>query len=79
MMEKARRGTKRGVVEVGLVKEKYNERSGTGAFSELETSLTLPRQGMSMYGGVGEGEKPGCTAFKFSSRARPGQRDRQHY
>jgi hypothetical protein len=42
MMEEARRGTKR----VVLVKEEYNERSETGAFSELKTSLALPRQGM---------------------------------
>jgi hypothetical protein len=46
MMEKARRGTKRVVVEIELVKEEYNERSETGAFSELKTSLALPRQGM---------------------------------
>jgi hypothetical protein len=46
MMEKARRGTKRVVVEMELVKEEYNERSETGAFSELKTSLALPRQGI---------------------------------
>jgi|SRR6266850_8247594 len=49
MMEKARRGTKRVVVEMELVKEEYNERNETGAFSELKTSLALPRQGMPMY------------------------------
>jgi hypothetical protein len=54
MMEKARRGTKR-VVEMELVKEEYNERSQTGAFSELKTSLALPRQGMPMYVEVGWG------------------------
>jgi hypothetical protein len=43
MMEKARRGTKR------VVKEEYNERNETGAFSELKTSFVLPRQGMPMY------------------------------
>ncbi len=45
-MEKARRGTKRVVVETELVKEEYNERTVTGAFSELKTSLALPRQGI---------------------------------
>ena len=50
MVEKARR-TKRVVVEMGLVKGGYNERSETGAFSELKTSLALPRQGMPNYGG----------------------------
>ena len=57
-MEKARRGTKRVVVEMELVKEEteeYNERSETGAFSELKTSLALPRQGMPMYVEVGWG------------------------
>ena len=47
-MVKARR-TKRVVVEMELVKGGYNERSETGAFSELKTSLALPRQGMPMY------------------------------
>ena len=46
MMEKARCGTKRVVAEMELVKEEHNERSETGAFSELKTSLALPRQGM---------------------------------
>ena len=49
MMEKARRGTKRVVVEIELVKEEYNERSNAGAFSELKTSPALPRHGMLMY------------------------------
>lgn len=49
MMEKARHGTKRIVVEMGLVKEEYNERNETGAFSKWKTSLAPPRQGMSMY------------------------------
>jgi hypothetical protein len=49
MMEKARRGTKCVVVEMELVKEEYNERNETGAFSELEMSLALPRQDMPMY------------------------------
>jgi len=44
MTEKARRGTKRAVVEMELVKGEYNERSETGAFSELKTGLMLPRQ-----------------------------------
>jgi hypothetical protein len=48
MMEKARRGNKRVVVEMELVKEEYNERSETGAFGEFKTSLALPRQGMPM-------------------------------
>lgn len=48
-MENARRGTKHVVVEIELVKEEYNERSETGGFSELKTSLALPRQGMPMY------------------------------
>ena len=45
-MEKARRGTKRVVVEMELGKEEYNERSKTGAISKLKTCLALPRQGM---------------------------------
>ena len=49
MMEKARRSTKRVVVEMELVKEEYNERSETGTFGELKKSLALPKQGMSMY------------------------------
>jgi hypothetical protein len=49
MMEKARRGTKRVVVEMGFVNEVYNERSKAGAFNELKTSLALPRQGIPMY------------------------------
>ena len=49
MTEKARRGTKRVVVEMELVKEEYNERDETGAFSELRTCRALPRQGMPMY------------------------------
>ena len=50
MLEKVRRGTKRVVAEeVELKKEEYNERSETGAFSKLETSLVLARQGMPMY------------------------------
>lgn len=49
MMEKARRGAKRVVVEMELVKEEYNERTETGAFSELKTRLAPPRQSMSMY------------------------------
>jgi len=49
MMEKARRGTKCVVVETELVKEEYNERNETGAFSELKMSLALPRQDMPMY------------------------------
>jgi len=42
-MEKAQRGTKRVVVEMELGKEEYSERSETGAFSKLKTSLALPR------------------------------------
>jgi hypothetical protein len=51
MMKKGRHDTKRrGVGEMELVKEEYNERSAkTGAFSELKASLALPRQGMPMY------------------------------
>lgn len=48
MAENARRGTKRVVVEMELVKEECNEGSETGAFSELKTSLALARQGMPM-------------------------------
>jgi len=39
------------------VKEEYNERSETGAFNELKTSLAPPRQGMSMHVEVGLGKK----------------------
>ena len=49
MMEKARRGTKRVVVEMELVKKEYNERGGAGAFSELKASLALLRQDILMY------------------------------
>ena len=50
MLEKVRRGTKRVVAEeVELKKEEHNERSETGAFSKLETSLALARRGMPMY------------------------------
>ena len=50
MKEKARRGTKRVVVEMELEKEEYtNGRSETGALSTLKTGLALPRQSMSMY------------------------------
>ena len=60
MKEKARRGTKRVVVEMELEKEEYtNGRSETGAFRTLKTSLALPRQSMLMYVKVrwGWGEK----------------------
>ena len=60
MMEKARRGTKRVVVE----KEEYNERSETTACSELKTSLVLPKQG------IREEGQSDCTAFSS-----PGRRD----
>jgi len=43
MIERARRGTKRVVVEMELEKEEYNGHSETGAFSTLKTSLALPR------------------------------------
>jgi hypothetical protein len=43
MMEKARRGTKRVVVEMELVNEVCNERSEPGVFNELKTSPALPR------------------------------------
>lgn len=72
MMEKARRSTKRVVVEMELVKEEYNERSETGAFGELKKSLALPRQGMSMYVEVRWGLKQGlkrCTALGPGRRA----------
>ena len=49
MIEKTRCGTKRVVVEMELVKEQYNKRSEDGAFSELKTTPTLPRQSMPMY------------------------------
>jgi hypothetical protein len=54
-MEKARCGTKRVVVEMEYGKEELNERSETGAFSKLKTSLALPRQGMPIYVEVGCG------------------------
>ncbi len=57
MMEKARHGTKRVMVEMELMEKEYNEHSETGAFSELKTSLALPRQGMPMYVEVGWGKK----------------------
>lgn len=45
-----------------LANEEDNERSETGAFSELKTSLAFPRQVMptlNIYGGEGEeGKKP---------------------
>ena len=45
MTEKARRGGEHAVVKMELVKE-YNEPNDAGAFSELKTSLALPRHGM---------------------------------
>lgn len=54
MMEKARHGTKRIVVEMEFVKEEYNEHSETGAFSELRMILALPRQGKPIYAEVRE-------------------------
>ena len=47
-MERARRGTKRVVVEMEMKKEECNGHSETGTFSTLKTSLALPRQSMSM-------------------------------
>ena len=61
MMEKARRGTKRVVVENELLEEEYNERSETAAFSELKTSLVLPKQGIR--------EEARLTAQPFLARA----------
>jgi hypothetical protein len=50
MMEKAQHeAERRGVVEMELVREEDNERSETGAFGELKTSLALPRHSMPMY------------------------------
>jgi hypothetical protein len=44
MLEKARRGTKRVVVEMAFGKKEYNECSETGAFSKLKTRLTNMRR-----------------------------------
>ena len=49
MIERARRGTKRIVVEMELKKEEYNGYSETGAFSTLKMTLALPRLSMLMY------------------------------
>ena len=43
-MEKARRGTKRIVVGPELLKEVYNERNETGAFSELKKRQGIWRE-----------------------------------
>lgn len=71
MMEKARRGNKRVVVEMELVKGEYNERSETGAFSEPRA----PKAGHVNVcrGEMGWGKKvhgPKSAAWKRGLRAR---------
>lgn len=43
MIDSARRGTKRGAMDVELEKEERNERSETGAFGAPKTSFALPK------------------------------------
>jgi hypothetical protein len=86
MMEKARCGTKRVVVEMELAKEKYNKRGETGAFSELKTSLALPKAGYAnaCEGEVGWGKKVRNQPARRQKReaaqpflSGPGRRDRR--
>ena len=52
MTERARRGTKRVVVEMELVKEEYIERSENEAFSELSRALSQRVDDLSLEGSV---------------------------